>query len=389
MVAKTRQSPDMAATSATVLRFLHRFWTNPRCGVGAERWRFIAAGTGLLSLFLTAPSRAGEAIGWQKLTSLPNRTGVAAPFAGVSGGVLFAGGGANFPDKMPWEGGKKVWHDAIWVLEMPDGVWRGAGRLPRPLAYGVGLSVNGLILCIGGSDAERHYAEVLAYEWRDGKLVDSAVNPGPLPVPLANAAGAVDDNQTVYIGCGSLEPGERSASNRVFCARFHGEAPEWRELPVLPAEPRILPVAAAQGDAFYLFGGAALEMKDGKAVRRYLRDAWRFTAAAGWKRVEDMPNACAAAASPAPVSGGGIFVAGGDDGTLAGTDPQKHPGFSGRLLRYDVAANSWTRAGEVPAPRATVPCVPWNGRFILPSGEVRPGVRSPDVWEMSVTPSAK
>ena len=28
----------------------------------------------------------------------------------------------------------------------------------------------------------------------------------------------------------------------------------------------------------------------------------------------------------------------------------------------------------------TVPCVEWRGRLILPSGEVRPGVRSPDTW---------
>src|SRR6187549_1212241 len=79
---------------------------------------------------------------WGKLPPLPEPLGVAAAFAGVSNGALIVAGGANFPDKMPWEGGKKVWNDRIWVLEKPDGQWREAGRLSRPLAYGVSLTVN-------------------------------------------------------------------------------------------------------------------------------------------------------------------------------------------------------------------------------------------------------
>ncbi len=326
----------------------------------------------------TATAVAGE---WQKLPPLPDQLGVAAPFAGVSNGALIVAGGANFPDRMPWDGGKKVWHDKVWALEKPDGTWHEAGKLPRPLAYGVSLTVGGLLLWIGGSDAERHYAEVLSFEWRDGKLTGSAVTPGALPIPLANAAGAVDANQTVYLACGSTEPGEKAASNRVFTARFHGETPRWRELPPLPAEPRILTVAAADGETFYLFGGATLEPKDGKVVRRYLTDAWRYTEKDGWKRLADLPQPCVAAPSPAPVTGGAVWLLGGDDGSLAGFTPaDQHPGFPGTILRYDLASDKWSVAGKTPAPRATVPCVPWQGSFVIPSGEVRPGVRSPEVW---------
>lgn len=326
-----------------------------------------------------------ETTTWSQIPALPDALGVASPFAGVSNGALIVAGGANFPDKMPWEGGKKVWHDKVWALEKPEGAWREAGKLPRPLAYGVSLTVGGTLLWAGGSDAERHYADVLAYEWRGGKLVASEVTPGALPIPLANAAGAVDANQTVYIAGGSTEPGEKAASNRVFTARFHGETPRWRELPALPAEPRVLPVAAAEGEAFYLFGGAALEPKDGKVVRRYLTDAWRYTEQDGWKRLADLPQPCVAAPSPAPVSGGAVWLIGGDDGSLAGfTPPDKHPGFPGKVLRYDIAGNQWTTPDKTPAPRATLPCVPWGKDFILPSGEVRPGVRSPEVWRVQL-----
>lgn len=333
--------------------------------------------------WIDAPKEAALKTSWNRLPPLTDPLGVASPFAGVSNGVLIVAGGANFPDKMPWDGGKKVWHDSIHVLEKPDGEWREAGKLPRPLAYGVSLTAGGTMHWIGGSDADRHYADVHSMEWRSGALVASDVTPGALPIPLANAAGAVDANQNIYVACGSGEPGEKAASNRVFTAAFHGATPAWRELPPLPAEPRILPVAAAQGETFYLCGGAALEPKDGKIVRRYLTDAWSYTVKAGWKRLADMPKPCVAAPSPAPVVDGGILLIGGDDGSLAGfTPPDKHPGFPGNVLRYDIATNVWTIAGKTPAPRATLPCVEWNGQFILPSGEIRPGVRSPEVWSI-------
>ena len=332
-------------------------------------------------LFIPCAARAG----WEQLPPLPEPRGVAAPFAGVSGEALIVAGGANFPDKMPWEGGRKVWHDKVWVLEKPDGTWREAGKLPRPLAYGVSVSVTGAVVCIGGSDAERHYGDVILLVWQGGKLeTQPRAIPGPLPVPLANAAGAVDVKENVYVACGSTGPGEKRSSNRVFRAGWRAKVLEWRELPPLPAEPRILPVAAASGEVFYLFGGAALEAKDGKTVRRCLRDAWSYTEADGWKRLADMPKPVVAAPSPAPVTGGKVLLISGDDGSLAGFMPEEnHPGFPKTILSYNVAANTWTGAGEVPAPRATVPCVPWRGQFVIPGGEVRPGVRSPEVWSFN------
>jgi hypothetical protein len=55
---------------------------------------------------------------------------VAGPFAGTSGGALIVAGGANFPDKMPWDGGKKIWHDTAFVLDKTNGAWRGEFKLP-------------------------------------------------------------------------------------------------------------------------------------------------------------------------------------------------------------------------------------------------------------------
>ena len=39
--------------------------------------------------------------------------------------------------------------------------------------------------------------------------------------------------------------------------------------------------------------------------------------------------------------------------------------------------------GALPAARVTTPCVYWAGSWVIPSGEVRPGVCSPEVWGFS------
>src|SRR6188474_1845861 len=76
---------------------------------------------------------ASSSITWRQITPLPDPRGYAGMFAGVAGGKLIVAGGANFPDTMPWEGGKKVWYDTVFVLDRSDGQWRIAGKLPRPL----------------------------------------------------------------------------------------------------------------------------------------------------------------------------------------------------------------------------------------------------------------
>jgi hypothetical protein len=107
---------------------------------------------------------------WSKLAPLPDKEGFAGPFAGVSNGVLLVAGGANFPNKKPWEGGVKVWHDRVFVLERQNGEWIEAGKLPRPLGYGVSVTYRGGVVCVGGSDGQRHYADAFRLEWNDGMI---------------------------------------------------------------------------------------------------------------------------------------------------------------------------------------------------------------------------
>lgn len=323
------------------------------------------------------PRRHGQ---WTRCAPLPNVLGVAAPFAGVSNGTLLVAGGANFPEGFPWAGGRKVWHDVVYQLATPDGPWTVAGKLPRPLAYGVSISSSDGLVCIGGSDANRHYPGTFRMFIHRGTL---RIEPLPaLPAPLANAAGTLVETRILVCG-GSAEPGERSASNRLWALDLARLSSGWRELEPLPAEPRLLSIAAAQAGDFFLFGGTGVTMRAGKPTRTYLRDAWRFRAGTGWRRLADLPWPLAAAPSPAPVIGHDVLLPPGDDGSHFGFQPaEKHPGFSRRTLAYNLERDLWRNPGEAPFAHVTTPGVEWRGRLIVPSGEVRPGVRSPDVWSL-------
>src|SRR6476620_9462838 len=116
-----------------------------------------------------------EPISTTSWPAVPDEHGFAGAFSGIIGHQLLAGGGANFPDGvMPWNGGKKVWHDTLYSLDLstPEAGWKIIGHLPKPNGYGVSLSSREGIFRIGGGDAIRHFREVwLLTLAADGKAV--------------------------------------------------------------------------------------------------------------------------------------------------------------------------------------------------------------------------
>jgi N-acetylneuraminate epimerase len=331
--------------------------------------------------FMTARLLAADIpLDWQPLPPIPDPLGVAGPYAGVSGGALIVAGGANFPDRMPWEGGRKVWYDTAFVLDRTNGAWRGSLKLPRPLGYGVSVTTPDGVLCIGGCDATQHVRDVFVLSWRGGELKPKPL--APLPGPLANACGALVGH-TVYIAGGAAAPDATNALKNFWSLDLSQPGAKWNQLEPWPGPARMLSVAAALGESFYVIGGVDLNPDaSGKLVRTYLKDAYRFTPGKGWTRIADLPNPVAGAPTPAPVGAPArIFIVGGDDGSLANFEPKsQHPGFPKRVLCYDAGQDTWFVAGDAPASRATLPVVPWQGLFVIPSGEMKPGVRSPEVW---------
>ena len=60
-----------------------------------------------------------------------------------------------------------------------------------------------------------------------------------------------------------------------------------------------------------------------------------------------------------------------------------HRGFSRKVLAYNVLTDSWTCVGEFPEPGpVTTTAVAWDGGVVIPTGEIRPGVRTPQLWKI-------
>lgn len=340
---------------------------------------------------------------WSQKPSIPDREGFASPIAGISHGALLVAGGANFPDAKPWEGGKKVYYDRVYILEEAKdrsdsepvkqsellssytNPWKEVGRLPRPMAYGVSVTWRDRVLCAGGNDQDRVLDEVFALELLDGKVVVTALP--SLPVPLTNACGGMLGD--TWIVCGGIEQRvDQAATSNAWRLDLANPKPRWESIDPIPGPSRMLAMSAVADGSFWVIGGVelrSLETPDGKdrsLKRHYLSDAYRWSSDRGWRRAADLPTTLAAGPTPCPSDAEGIYVVGGDDGSQVGKSPLEHSGFSKELLRLDLTSGSWQSVGAIPAPRVTVPCVRWLDGWVIPSGEKRPGIRSPEVWQL-------
>src|SRR6476620_4440358 len=93
---------------------------------------------------------------FKEFPGLPDTEGMAGMFAGQSNGKLFCMGGANFPNKKPWEGGKKTWYDDIYMLTDKNTWVKLDQKLPARLAYGIAVEYKDEIILVGGND-EIHF----------------------------------------------------------------------------------------------------------------------------------------------------------------------------------------------------------------------------------------
>jgi N-acetylneuraminic acid mutarotase len=324
-------------------------------------------------------------LNWSQLPALPDAEGFASAFVGVSHDALLVAGGANFPGKRPWEGGTKFWYDKVFVLSSPQGAWIDAGRLPRLLAYGVSITTPAGIVCAGGGDAKEHRREVFRLSWTGQELRTD--NLPMLPSPLAFGGGVLAGNK-LYLAGGLERPDASTAAAAFWMLDLDRPADGWRELPPCPGPARMLAQVGVIGETVYVCGGVSLRAgSDNKVVRTYLRDAYAYDPVAGWRKLADMPRGVAAAPSPMPVTAAGeLLVISGDDGSRAHLAGPDHPGFLQETLVYDSKRDAWRQEADAPISRAPAPTTRWQGRWIVASGERKPGYRSPEVWALEIKP---
>jgi cyclically-permuted mutarotase family protein len=369
----------------------------------------IAMFTHLLSC---TEKRQDNAIEWSlsaTLPPLPEQTtawGFAGPATGVHQDVLLLAGGANFPDGMPWEGGKKKYYAEGFVMKRTGKdslVLYKTFTLPSALAYAACVSTPTGVVCAGGENPDGVSSKVILLQWdehSDSVLIKKLPD---LPLPISNA-GITTFGNIVY-----LAGGENADST---CSGFYSlditdTAAQWNTLPNLPhAVSHAVMVAQSASDNPYVYvlGG---RKKNSNGISDIYASAFAFDLKKKvWKEMQSLPyNLCAGTGITSGKNE--ILLFGGDKGETfhktelliadinATTDTAKkqelirqknqlqsaHPGFSKEVLVYNTTTNKWTNTAPLPfeAP-VTTTAILWNNEVVIPNGEIRAGVRTPEIW---------
>src|SRR5690554_3023800 len=364
-----------------------------------------------------------EGIHWSVPTVLPTAPGEADQLglAGVGGGVhnnaLLIAGGANFPDLMPWHGGIKKYWNHIYVLLKDGGQeYQWSDRtfeLPNPLAYSASATTDNGILLIDGENEDGIQSSVYLLRWDLSKQEVITLPMPQLPLPLTNATAAVIDNR-VYLARGETEGG---TSNGFYSLDLSAPT-AWERLPDLPlAVSHAVGISQSNGEypCFYLIGGRA---QSPSGISELYGTTFRFDPRKNtWDQLsgisDGVENMATLSAATAVTSGANyILLFGGDSGdiftqiqqvdvaiTHAEGEEEKqrlhteklklvesHPGFSKDVYLYNTVTDTWTVTDTLPSSHVTTFAAQWGNDLLIPSGEIQPGVRTPDILKGHMEP---
>ncbi|MFC0773425.1 hypothetical protein ACFEL9_10835 [Terrimonas sp. R1] len=349
------------------------------------------------------------------LNGQPKSLGFAGPVAGVHGNILVIGGGANFPDAMPWSGGKKKYYDDVFVYvknKKTISLYKKIFRLPSSIAYSANCSTPQGIVYAGGENEKGISNKVLLLQWDGIKETIVSKYLPDLPVALTNAAAAFHNN-TVYIAGGETIG---ATSDQFYCLDMKSMAAGWKLLPAIP-KPVSHAVLIAQSNAdhasIYLVGG---RKKNTNGISDLYSLVFKFDILkCQWEEKRSLPYALSAGTGIA-AGLNNILIFGGDKGEtfhktedlIAAINSEKdetkkteliqqknklqssHPGFSKEILMYNIESDEWTVVDCIPFDSpVTTSAVIWENKVIIPSGEIKAGVRTPQILSANLYPKGK
>lgn len=310
--------------------------------------------------------------------------GVSACFAGRIGRMLLMAGGCNFPGKPAAEGGEKRYYRGIYAARLSRNdtlCWHKVGELPVEAAYGVSVSADDGIVCAGGCNNHESLNTVLRIRLRKGRAVIDTLP--SLPHPMDNFTGALQGGRLFVRGKDGL-----------YTLNLHQLSHGWtRE----QAETMRLmqPVSGFSQGRYYVWGGYVA--KDGNRPALLFLDGKRY----GQTEVT----------VPAPVNSKGekvflggacavnidadrVLVTGGVNKDIflqALNSPQ--PGYLSHPVAWyrfnpDIflfERGRWRMIGShTVTARAGAVMVAAGKRVYLIGGELKPGIRTPDIYQITI-----
>lgn len=363
----------------------------------------------LCTLTANSQHKFAQLINWNKVGEFPAINGVpsiglAGQSAGVNGDYMIVAGGTNFPEKFPWEGGKKVYYNDIFLFrKQSNGLlhFSGADKLPMNLGYAATVSTEKGLVVAGGENETGILGQVMIIQVVKGDH-EIAFLP-ELPLRLTNAT-AVAHKSSVYLIGGETTT---HVSDKVFVLDLDDIKKGWKSLPSIPR-----PISHAVGvfinqdhaKGIHILGGRS---KQPNGISDLYSSNYYFDIEQEkWVEKKTLPYALSAGTGLV-INTGEVILFGGDKGEIfhqvekiivekaRETNPglidaldrkriglqSGHPGFSNDVLCYNTKLDSWTVSGRLTFPTpVTTHAFLWDNRIFIPGGEIRAGVRTPDIF---------
>lgn len=375
----------------------------------------------LLASFCFASLYATEAE-VRPVCSLPEsdswKSGLAGAYIGRTGSGIVIAGGSDFIGLPPWEGGTKSYSSAISVLSVHNGqysVKKSAASLPYGMAGGCSVSDGSSLYILGGVTDEGKWSDAVLRIKSDNETF-STDTVGYLPENFRTNAAILYKGEVYAIGAVFPEGEEAAVSFQKARLSDFSEGKDilWRPLAAFGGAPVSEGSAFVRQhngyeDAMYLFGGrhrfADGSYRLGGDIWEYLpsSDSWSLK---GRMTTEKGENLTLMYSSAFACGSAHIILMGGDDGVefLRRADVSEdtgkgrreldslfvnHKGFGGNVYAWHTITSEWYLVDSLgislPAVTSAIEC---GSEIIIPSGELRPGVRTPEILSVKIKDTA-
>lgn len=356
--------------------------------------KYIGIILGIL-LFNGCKNESFAPIEWREVavSSIGENQGLAGALIGMSGSRLLIGGGANFPDGLPWEGGKKTYHSKMFVFSFDGQLeWLKEETLDSPRAYAANSPYQKGFVSAGGEDGQNILSRVDYFYLEKDSLIRTSLP--DLPLPLTNGSLVTREEALYFVGGENKE----GVSDKIY--RWKAGDKEWMEYTQL-AKPVTHAIVLQDKEFLYLLGGR--RKRNGDTSEIY-SDYYQIDLnTKEQKRMPDLPLPLAAGTG-AVGPDGKLWIFGGDDGSTftpteefllkieAENNPSEkeslikqknelqknHPGFYPGVLSLEK--EGWMEQMKLPyATPVTTSAVRFQDFILIPNGEIRAGVRSPKI----------
>lgn len=350
-------------------------------------------------------------IEWKTIAELPpfrdqsKSIGIAGPVVGIINNKLIVAGGANFPDKMPWQGGKKIYYNSISIFNKEkEQVFQ--EKIQNSLTSNIAYAANCItplgVVYAGGENELGLSDKVYLLQWDEASNNLRQTKLPDLPVETTNGSLVCIENTIYFLGGETLT----NTTNQFYSLNLNKINQGWMTLPVLPKPLSNMVVVAQHLNGqkqIYLLGGRA---KQKNGISDFSSDVYSFDIHLKiWDKKKSLPYPLSAGTG-AVFSEKYILLFGGDRGerfnkveqTISNINLEKeqfkkenlisiknkllesHPGFSNEILLYNTQKNIWLSNGFIPFNTSvTTNLVQWGDEIIIPSGEIKAGVRTPRI----------